>query len=330
MDRRVSTPLAAQPAAEKEGIEALRRLHGQLDQAVQHAAAVFEELPLTETRSPQRADLVVVFQQTKAMTTALADFLDGLDRELANEGSGASQARLSPDQVRAFLLEVEPPSHDGGQGDFHPGVPRRSSALGTLPSFYGYHVGLDNGLYQRRIPRSYAWQQSVALWQTLTYLGGTHAAGGLLSRLDRINKISDVRRAPRSSAGGAVVTQTDDGHRVLTLGAAPPAQSYPWDRADIAELRRVAERTEFLATGAGEAILQEARREWCRIIDDWLEAGSSLGSADGINANMTNIIARLIDEAPAANATITERLKKAAALECLGEEARGKARAKLR
>jgi hypothetical protein len=98
-----------QLGAESEGIEVLRRLHGHLDQAVQRADAVFEKLPLSETRSPQRADLVVVFQQTKAITTALADFLDGLDHELANEGSGASQARLSPDQVRAFLLDAEPP-----------------------------------------------------------------------------------------------------------------------------------------------------------------------------------------------------------------------------
>jgi hypothetical protein len=321
---------ATQSGAEREAIEVLRRLHGQLDQAVQHAEAVFEKLPLSETWSPQRADLVVVFEQTKAITTALADFLDGLDRELANEGSEPAQARLSADQVRGFLLEVEPPPQDGGQGSFHPGASRRTSALGRLPSFYGYHVGLDNGLYQRRVPRSYAWRQSVDLWQTLTYLGGTHAAGGLLSRLDRISKIQEARRAPRSPAGGAVVTQTA-GQHVLTLGAVPPVQYYPWDRADIAALRRLAGRADFLATGADEAILEEARPAWCQIIDGWLEAGAGLGAADDSTiARMTDIIGRLIDEAPAADATITERLKKAAALDYLGEDARRKARAKLR
>jgi len=158
----------------------------------------------------------VVFQQTKAITTALADFLDGLDHELANEGSGASQARLSPDQVRAFLLDVEPPPQDGGQGGFHPRAPRRGGALGRLPGFYGYHVALNNGLYQRLIPRSFAWRQSVELWKTLTYLGGTHAASGLLSDSRRwrrsntsVTKLEERRAQSFGSSLFKIVTPLD-------------------------------------------------------------------------------------------------------------------------
>jgi hypothetical protein len=319
VDARTSAIPSPRTGAAREGIEHLRHLHDQLDQAVLRAEAVFSKLQLPDTRSPQRADLVPVFEQTKAIATALADLLDGLDRELGNEGSGVSAARLTPEEVHAFLVEVEPPPQE--QGGFHPGVPRKTSAIGKLPGFYGYHVGLNNQLYEHRVPKSFAWRQTQEQWQTLVYFGGTHAIGGLLSRLDRISELRSVRQGTRSSEGGAVVTETD-GQRVLKLGAVPPQESYPYDRRDIAELRRIAERAGFLATGADEALLDDERREWCKIIDDWLQAGSRVGTAGG------TIIAGLIDEAPASNEAINDRLTKLAGLEYLGEEARAKARAK--
>jgi hypothetical protein len=85
----------------------LRRLYDQLTRGVLHAEVVFSKLQLSEARSPERLELVVVFEQTNAIFTALADFLDGLDRELASEGNDRLQARPSLDEIRAFAREIE-------------------------------------------------------------------------------------------------------------------------------------------------------------------------------------------------------------------------------
>jgi hypothetical protein len=93
--------------AEKgENVE-LRRLYDQLARVVLHAEVVFSKLQLSEARSPERLELVVVFEQTNAIFAALADFLDGLDRELASEGNDRLQARPSLDEIRAFAREIE-------------------------------------------------------------------------------------------------------------------------------------------------------------------------------------------------------------------------------
>jgi hypothetical protein len=155
-----------------EGLQQLQELHHTVEEAVQRSVAVYSELRLSSARSPQHGDLVAVFEQIHEIASAVARFLDGLDRELANEGSDVAVARLSPDQVRSFLLVVEPPPTPDAAARFDPCVPRRTTAIGQLPSFYRYHVGLDNELHRRRAPRSFAWRESVVLWQTFTYHGG--------------------------------------------------------------------------------------------------------------------------------------------------------------
>ena len=301
----------------------LRRLHGRLAETIERAEAVFIAQQLPDTRSPQRADLVGIFEQTAAIATALADFLDELDRALANEGSGASQARLSPEQVRAFLLDVEPPPTYGPEY-FHPGAPRRPSAMGKLPGAYAYHINLDNRLHERQISRSFAWRQSVGFWQAFTYFGGTNAMSGLLARLDRISDVHDVRRALRSSESGGTLTTTGDGQRVMTFGAVAPKQSYPWDRRDIDELRRIAAHAGLLATLTDAGLLEHQRRAWCQMVDDWLEIAQGVGAAVG------DLLAGLINDAPPVDAAVNERLEKLANLEYLAEAVREKARAQIR
>lgn len=301
----------------------LRRLHDRLAQTIQRAEAAFLAQQLPDTRSPQRADLAAIFEHTAAIATALADFLDEIDRALASEGSGASQARLSPAQVRAFLLDVEPPPQQGPEL-FHPGAPRRPTAIGKLPGAYGYHINLDNRLHERQIRRSYAWRESVALWHAFTYSGGNNAIEGLLARLDRISDIHGLRREPRTSASGGTLTVTEDGKRVMTFGAAPPEQTYPWDRRDIAELRRVAERAASLAAATDASLLEQERHAWCQAVDTWLQAGPDAGSLGA------EFLAALINETPAADAQVDERLEKLANLAYLPEAVRAQARAKLR
>lgn len=317
----------ASPATQTSGagddLAELRRLHDHLAQTIQRAEAVFLAQQLPDTRSPERADLAGIFEHTGAIATALADFLDAIDRVLANEGSGASEARLSPAQVRAFLLDVEPPPQQGPEF-FHPGAPRRPTAIGKLPGAYGYHIDLDNRLHARRIRRSYAWRESVALWHAFTYSGGTNAVTGLLARLDRISDIHGIRREPRTNASGGTLTVTEGGQRVMTFGAVPPEQTYPWDRRDIAELRRVAQRAAVLATATDESLLEQERHTWCQAVDAWLQAGPGAGSVGA------EFLGALIAEAPAADAQVNERLEKLANLADLPEALRAQARAKLR
>lgn len=97
------------------GLQQLQELHRTVEQAVQRAVKVYSELQLSIARSPQRGDLVAVFEQIHGIASAVAAFLDGLDRELANEGSEIAVARLSPDQVRSFLLAVEVPPPAGAR-----------------------------------------------------------------------------------------------------------------------------------------------------------------------------------------------------------------------
>lgn len=119
--------------APNEGLQQLQELHSTVEQVVQRAVAVYSELPLSIARSPQRGDLVAVFEQIHEIASAVARFLDGLDRELANERSEVAVERLSPDQVHSFLLGVEMPPPEA-TARFDPCVPRRITALALVES----------------------------------------------------------------------------------------------------------------------------------------------------------------------------------------------------
>lgn len=280
-------------------MERLRRRHDDLRRAVKLARALFAGLAPPDMRSPERAELVAVFEQTGALAIALADFLDALDRALCNEGSGASGPGSSPEEVRALLGELEPVPASERDASFHPGVPRHESPIGALPAFYGQLIDLANRLHIRRQPSSFAWRQTVDLWQAMTYCGGTTGTGGLLRRLDRIAELPGVRRTPRSSA------------------------YYPWDRDDIAELRRIAARAAHLTTVDDAALLADERRAWCDLIDGWLQAAPSIGGA------ADPVISTIIEDTPAPDAAIRERLGRIAELAHLSKETRRRARARI-
>lgn len=60
-------------------------------------------------------------------------------------------------------LEVEAPPTTDATGDFDPCVPRRSTVLGQLPSFYRDHVGWTTGSASgglRRSTRCHIWLRS--------------------------------------------------------------------------------------------------------------------------------------------------------------------------
>jgi hypothetical protein len=63
---------------------------------------------------------------------------------------------------------------------------------------------------------------------------------------------------------------------------------------------------------------------WCQAVDTWLQAGPDAGSLGA------ELLAALIDEAPAADAQVNERLERLANLAYLPEALRAQARAKLR
>lgn len=280
----------------------LRKLHSCLAAAVEHAEAAFGSFPVPDGRCPTRVELSGLFEETRTIARALAAFLDGLDRYLGNEGADTDSVRLSPEEVRALLAETEPvpkPETVSAGSEFppawHPGLPRRVSSIGRLPSFYGYVVSIDNALTKRKLPKSFVWRQAWDLWKTFVYFGGRHAAGGLLARLDQIGKLPGQRKGPRTAA------------------------YYPWDRQDIAELHRVADRANFLLTGRDEDIEQAARDDWCKIIDVFLNAEAML---DGVAGMM---LATWMDEVPTPDAAVRERLRRLSRLDCLPDSARKKA-----
>lgn len=265
-------------------------------------------------------------------------------------------------------------------------MPWKHGVLAKLYGFYFFHVRLENHFYSQRIPRAFVWRQSLELWQAFVYCGGISASGGLLSRLQLLWYLPELREGHRSEAAsrddtadmaddlrsglitsfrreqGFGVITLDDGLNVqfdssnctmvpeegaavrLRIGTArrdgrikalhvelpfvpalPPKQVLRlWKDRDIRVLRSIAQHAEFLATADEEAFLEYARREWCKQIDAWLQAGPPKDS------NLDDAIARLLDETPALDAAINERLATLAELEGLGEEARRKARTKMR
>ena len=277
----------------------LRRSYENFRGAVGRAETSFSAMQLPDTRSPERADLVVAFEHTSALTTALADFLDSVDRALGSEGSDPLQPRCAIDDVRAFLLEVEPSSHPPTPGAFHPGVSKGNTAIGKLGWFYEFHIALGNRLVANRVPRSFVWRRSVALWQSVVYHGGGTASGGLLARLDFLSGLPGARRKPRAQ------------------------EYYPWDGHDVRHLRSVAQRADFLAKASEETLVTMWRSEWCKVIDMWIEAGPRVGAAG-------RVFSDLIAEAPAPNSELNARLTTLAGLEYIGEETRRQALAKVR
>jgi hypothetical protein len=204
-------------------------------------------------------------------------------------------------------------------------LPWKHGVLAKLYGFYFFHVRLENHFYSQRIPRAFVWRQSLELWQAFVYCGGISASGGLLSRLQLLWYL------PGAAVRLRIGTARRDG-RIKALHvelpfvpALPPKQVLRlWEDRDIRVLRSIAQHAEFLATADEEAFLEYARREWCKQIDAWLQAGPPKDS------NLDDAIARLLDETPALDAAINERLATLAELEGLGEEARRKARTKMR
>lgn len=270
-----------------QAIAELRSLHDELRTAVQGMEKYLTDLNLPTDVSPERGDLVGFLERTETLAVALAFFLDRLDYLKAGT--------VSVKEARAFLVEIEGKPDEERDRAFHPGLPRRETVIGRLPGFYGFVVAIDNDLSQKKVPKSYAWRQTWELWKSFVYFGGMTASGGLLSRLDNISELPGVRSATRSD------------------------NYYPWDREDIAELRRIAERAKSLAT-ANEADLEtQARNDWCKMADDWLEAGSEVGQAGA------SLIAGLIDEMPPPDQEVKARLRQLAQIKHLPDRARTKA-----
>jgi hypothetical protein len=279
----------------------LRQLHGSLNLAVGHAEEAYGTFNLPQARCPTRAELAGLFEETTTVSLALEAFLDGLDRYLGNEGAAPATNRLSPEEAGALLAELEPePKQAAGLRShfppaWHPGLPRGASAIGRLAGFYGYVVSVNNALHDKRIHGSFVWREALALWETFVSFGGTSAAGGLLARLDQISKLPGQRTASRTT------------------------KYYPWDRQDVAELRRIADRAAFLHHGTDEEVENAARDNWCTIIDDWLRAGPEVGRTGG------EMMASWIDQVPAPDEAIKERLRRLSTLDYVPELARKKA-----
>jgi len=276
-------------------IAEVRRLHTELGRSVERARSTFSGLSLATERTPERDELTVVLEITGALASALASLLDGIDRVVGNEGVTRERETVSAEVVRALLTELEPAAEE--QRGFHPGIPRRDTPIGVLPSFYGYLLDIDNALFERGLPKSFVWRETMELWVSFVYLGGTHASGGVLSRLDRIQQFPGVRKGARSEA------------------------YYPWDRKDVVGLQRIAERARFLAIASAEDIAKEHRRVWCEGIDGWLKVDPRRASA---------LLERWVDEAPKAHPDVVERLRAIADNEAMRDGVRRKALAKIR
>jgi hypothetical protein len=224
---------------------------------------------------------------------------------------------LHPAVAARFLREVEGKSETGQL--VHPGAPRKDTVLSRIRGFYGYAVSIHNNLYEKGIPRSFAWREFHELWQTIVYVGGTHASSGLLARLENIADVRGRRTGNREAGPNAVAYTTESGERVLEVGAHTPAQSYPWDRSDIDALASIGKRARFMATATDSDVEDRARKVWCGLADEWLSADPKThGSAWFMLEN-------LVAEAPSADESVLQRLDEIAKLSGIPESLRKKA-----
>jgi hypothetical protein len=224
-----------------EGMPELERAADALHRAMESARLASSGMDGLAACSPGRPELEAILRSTSTLASALAALLDALDRTLGNEGAEPWLPRVPSTDVRDFLARRFPAPETGA--DSRPDHTRPALLFEVLGAFYGAVNELDNSLVRRQIPRSREWRATVDIWTSLLYLGGTHAGGGLPSRLDRIALFPERRSCPRGSA------------------------YYPWDRADIAALNELARRCDFLVTAADAEILDAACRSWCEVVD---------------------------------------------------------------
>ncbi|MCX5741215.1 MAG: hypothetical protein NT062_01810 [Proteobacteria bacterium] len=260
-----------------EGMTELERLAGCLHRAMEGARTALSGLVVPEDRSPGRGELAAVLASTSTLAGALAALLDALDRALGNEGAQPWLSRVSWTEVRELLSRR---------------FARSAGWSARLVTFYGALNDLDNALLRRQVPKSFVWRETVELWTSLIYLGGTHASGGLPSRLERSAVLPERRSGPRASS------------------------PYPWDREDITGLDELARRCSHLAM-AGDAEVDElACRSWCDQADGWLTVPPHAVPA------AEPMLATLVREAPVPEPRVIDRLRKIAALPGLSEALR--------
>lgn len=309
--RRPASKVRAIAVTANDALADVRRLHAELGRTVEQARPVFSALALPSDRTPEREALTAILESTAVLASTLAALLERLDRLLGHDELSPDRDVASWEEVRALLRELEPERPEPSA--FHPCVARRDTPIGLLPSFYGALLPIDNALTRSRIPKSFVWRETVELWVSFVYLGGTHASGGLLSRLDRIGQLAQLEEFP--SAHEAPGPQPLPGAR---------RRRNPWDAHDIGQLRRIAERATFLVTASAESLASEHRRVWCEGIDDWLRAEPKALAQCG------PILAGWVDEAPALHPSVVERLGKIIGNVAIASDVRWRAQEKLR
>jgi len=193
-------------------------LYDELCRAVLRAEAVFASLALPRDRCPMHAELIVVLEQAKAIASALADVLDGMNRARV-EGPPVA---TSLEEVCAFLISDErtgPINLPDGRTAKLPW----GTVIEKLHRFYGFHVRLDNHLHEREIPSLFAWQENMKLWQTFVYGDAITGGGELLARLAMFAAFSRLRdarppAAPADLLAGRVTSfRRDQGFGVIRL-----------------------------------------------------------------------------------------------------------------
>lgn len=200
----------------------LWQAYDRLCEVVLRAEAAFSTLQLSRARCPEQLELVVVFEQANAVATALADFLDSVDRKLARAANAGAPSPACVEEVWDFLREIEALRDEETAGR----LPLARGVAIKLHRFYGFHVELDNHLARHRIPRTFAWQENMKLWQTLVYDGGIAYLCMIPRELelhDRIRRRAGSEPADAAGAaddlrGGRVTSfRCEQGFGVITL-----------------------------------------------------------------------------------------------------------------
>jgi hypothetical protein len=304
-------------------VEHLREIHLDLTSAVDQAEEAFRpavEAAFSDERCPAQDELRAILGVTHRIASRLADFLEGIETAFSKAPESILQLLDELEPLRSDDdVEVPPPPAEWYDKDngmppelkeahwetiqkIHPCRPKGDSAIGRIPGVYGTSNAINNQLYKRKIGKSHVWRETHELWVKFTYFGGMTASGGLANRIQHMGELFRDR-GDKNKARQSLV------QRLLSLFKAKSERTTsgesPWKDA-VRELRRIASRASWLAEADVEQLDADAIRTWCFVMDDWLkglEEGKDLKAGE-------SILMGLVDEAPVAEATVHDRLRR--------------------